>query len=114
MSTGDLSTVLATRAETKEEHAPLLSQVSSVMTAKVIDYTLRWADRAERGPLQKSRYGGWPNPRSASHQLFMRMDSQSRWGNQFFLLHLSAIWGLLQHIPRYNVFLKPAADSQSF
>lgn len=33
--------------------------------------------------------------------------------SNFFVLHLSAIWGLLQHIPRYNVFLKPAVDSLS-
>lgn len=59
ISTGNLSTVLAARAETKKEHAPLLSQGSSIMTGKVIDYTPRRAERAGQGPLQKSRYGGW-------------------------------------------------------
>lgn len=59
VSTGDPAAISATRAETKKEHAPLLSQVSSIMAGKVIDYTPRWADRAGRGPLQRSRYSGW-------------------------------------------------------
>lgn len=38
-SVGVLSSVLSTRAGTKKEHTPPLSQVSSIMTGKVIDYT---------------------------------------------------------------------------
>lgn len=41
-----LSSVLATRAGTKTECTPPLSQVPSIMTGKVIDYTPHWADRA--------------------------------------------------------------------
>lgn len=42
------SSVLPTRAGTKKEHTPPFSQVPSIMTGKVIDYTPRWADRAKR------------------------------------------------------------------
>lgn len=49
-SMGVLSRVLPTHAGTKKEHTPPFSQVPSIMTGKVIDYTPHWADRAQRVP----------------------------------------------------------------
>lgn len=52
--TGVLPSVWPTRAATKKECTPPFSQVPSVMTGKVIDYTPQRANRA-KGVLQRDR-----------------------------------------------------------
>lgn len=61
LSMGVPACVLPARAGTKTAHAPPLSQVRPIMTVKVIDYTLRWADAAERG-AGRGRHGQLLDP----------------------------------------------------
>lgn len=62
LSMGVLASVLPARAGTKTERAPPLSQVPSIMTAKVIDYTPHWADTASVKSAAQRRKG-WEKSR---------------------------------------------------